>query len=230
MSFFVWYHTFMKQVPYHNNPGNACALACYTMIAQYLLPDANVTFEQFGKIANWRKNYVVWEFSIWKWLMDKGVYITDYDIIDYAAWSREGIDGLKNSVPTEEFKWYEENTYDLNEVTGYMQQAFMHPNFTHVRKKPTWEDVMTEYEKPGICDIVLNSRVLNRKDGFAAHRVVLIEITDKEVVFHDPNHDGTGKYRHESINHFRKALENIESPALARYSLASESHSNRSNV
>lgn len=209
----------MRQVPYHNNPGNACALACYTMIGQYLLPDANITFEQLGKIADWRKGYVVWEFPVWKWLIERGVYIADYDVIDLKAWAKDGVTGLRSSIPPKEFAWYKENTYDLNEVTGHIQEVFTGPNFTYIRKKPTWEDVVAEYEKPGICDIVLNAQALNREKGFAAHRVVLIEITDEEVVFHDPNYDGSGKYRHESISHFRKALENIESPALARYSL-----------
>jgi hypothetical protein len=189
------------------------------MIAQYLLPDAHITFEQLGKVAHWRKGYVVWEFPIWKWLMDRGVHITDYDDIDYETWAKEGITGLKNSIPEKEFKWYKENTYDLNEVTGHIRQALAHLNFTYIRKKPAWQDVLAEYARPGICDIVLNSRVLNRKEGFAAHRVVLIEITDSEVIFHDPNHDSSGKYRHEPINHFRKACESLESPALARYSL-----------
>lgn len=211
----------MKQVPYHDNPGNACALACYTMIAQYLLPEAQITFERLGVIADWRKDYVVWEFPIWKWLMDQGVYITDYDVIDYHAWSNEGVVGLQKSIPAEEFLWYQENTYDLNQVTKHIQQAFIHPHFTYFQKKPTWEDVLTEYERPGICDIVLNSHALNGKDGFAAHRVVLIEITATEVIFHDPNYDGSGQYRHAPIEHFRKAFESIESPALARYSLES---------
>jgi hypothetical protein len=209
----------MKQVPYHNNPNNACALACYTMIAQYLLPDANITFEQLGKIAGWRKDYVVWEFPVWHWLMNQGLHIVDYDVIDYAAWSRDGVAGLRQSVPPEEFEWYETNTYDLSEVTGHIQRALAHPNFTYVRKKPAWKEVVTEYGKPGICDIVLNSHALNEQAGFAAHRVVLIEITDQEVIFHDPNRDGSGAYRHESINRFRKALESTASPALARYSL-----------
>lgn len=209
----------MKQVPYHDNPGNACALACYTMIAQYLLPDAKITFEQLGKIAGWREGYVVWEFPIWRWLMDKHVFITDYDVIDYDAWANEGVSGLKSSIPEKEFKWYEENTYDLNEVTKQIRQAFAHPSLTYIHQKPTWNDVVAEYHKPGICDIVLNSRFLNRQKGFAAHRVVLVELTDKEVIFHDPNHDGSGEYRNEPIEHFRKAFENIESPALARYSL-----------
>jgi hypothetical protein len=209
----------MRKVPYQDNPGNACALACYTMIARYLLPSADITFDQLGRVADWRKGYVVWEFPIWKWLMDKGVHIVDYDVIDYDAWVKDGVEGLKRSVPEEEFDWYEANTFDLNEVTGHIREAFNHNNFSFVHRKPIWEDVLAEYAKPGICDIVLNSRALNHKEGFAAHRVVLIEINDTEVVFHDPNYDGSGEYRHEPRVHFRKAFEAIESPALARYSL-----------
>lgn len=211
----------MRKVPYHGNPGNACALACYTMVGQYLLPNATITFEQLGKVAGWRKGFVVWEFPVWEWLMDKGVCITDYDAIDYAMWSKDGVAGLEKSVPADEFRWYQENTYNLDEVTGHIRKAFAHPNFTYVRKKPSWQDVLAEYGKPGVCDIVLNSRMLNREKGFAAHRVVVIEITDDEVVFHDPNHDSSGAYRRESVSLFRKAFETMESPALARYSLSS---------
>lgn len=211
----------MKNVPYHDNPGNACALACYTMIAQYLLPDKGITFEQLGKIANWRKGYVVWEFPVWKWLMDRGVHITDYDVINYELWAKEGVEGLKQSLPADEFTWYTENTYDLNEVTEHLREVFDHSNFSYEQRKPKWNDVVAEYNKPGICDIVLNANALNNKEGFAAHRVVLIEITDTEVIFHDPNINGSGKYRHESIGHFRHAIEATESPALTRYNLAS---------
>ncbi len=209
----------MLKVPYHPNPGNACALACYTMIGQYLLPDEQITFDRLSDIAGRKEGYVVWEFPIWKWLMNRGIHITDYDVIDYAAWILDGVAGFKNSIPEEEFKWYSENTYDLAAVTPHIKGTFDHPNFTYVKHKPTWDDVVAEYQKPGICDIVLNSHALNRREGFAAHRVVLLEISDTEVIFHDPNHDGSGKYRREPIGHFRKAFETIASPALARYSL-----------
>ena len=209
----------MKDVPYHDNPGNACALACYTMIAQYLLPEADIAFKQLAKIGNWHEGYVVWEFPIWKWLMDRGICITDYDVIDYGAWVKDGVSGLQNSIPAEEFNWYKENTYDLNGVTVHIQETFAHPNFSYNHKKPDWDGVVAECGKPGICDLVLNSHALNKKEGFAAHRVVIIKITDEEVIFHDPNYEGSGAYRHEPIAHFRKAFEAIESPALARYSL-----------
>ena len=153
------------------------------MVAQHLLPHANITFELLSEVANWRKGYVVWEFPVWKWLMDRGVCIADYDIIDYDAWSKEGPTGLKRSVSPEEFTWYEKNTFDLNEVTKHIQQSLTHSNFTHFRKKPAWDDVVAEYKNPGICDIVLNSRTLNRQEGFAAHRVVIVEIIKKRGSF-----------------------------------------------
>jgi hypothetical protein len=210
----------MKQVPYHANPGNACALACYTMIAQYLLPDSHITFEQLGKIGNWRKGYVIWEFPIWNWLLDKGVFIIDYDPADAEAWARDGTEGLKHSIPPDEFAWYEKNTYDLGEVTDDLRKTLKHPHFKYVQHQPSWDDVVAEHAKPGICDIVLNSQVLNHEQGVAAHRVVLLDITKTEVVFHDPNFNGSGSQRRESVSHFKQALDGLQSRALARYSLS----------
>ena len=209
----------MRQVPYHDNPGNACALACYTMVAQYLLPDIDITFEQLGKISDWHTGYVVWEAPAFVWLMNHDVQVTDYDVIDYDAWANKGVESLKKAIPLDEFKWYEDNTYDFSSLTKHIQEMVTHPNFTYVQRKPTWEDIVAESAKSGICDLTLNSRTLNHKDGFEVHRVVLIEITDDEVTFHDPNKDGSGAYGHESISHFRKALNAIDSPCLVRYSL-----------
>jgi hypothetical protein len=209
----------MRQVPFHENPGNACALACYTMAAQYLLPDLNITFEQLGKIANWYKSYVVWGFPVWKWLMDQGLYITDYDVIDYDAWVKDGIAGLKKTpIADEEVNFYIKNTYDLEATRQDIALAFDHPHFRYVMRKPTWKDVLLEFNKPGICDLTLNSNALNKLDGFSGHRVLLIDITEDEAIFHDPSERG-GPYRHEQLGFFRKVFESIDGPELTRYSL-----------
>jgi hypothetical protein len=213
----------MRRIPYQANPGNACALACFTMVSQHLFPRSRITFERLGETAHWHKGYVVWEFPVWNWLMDRGVHITDYDVIDYKTWAKEGAKGLQQSLPADEFAWYKENTYDLDEVTESIRGALAHPNFSLQKRKPTWRDVVREYHMPGICDIVLNSRVLNHQSGFAAHRVVLVEITRDEVIFHDPNQAGSGAYRQEPLHHFRQAFESMESPALARYSIVKSS-------
>jgi len=209
----------MKIVPYHDNPGSACALACYTMVAQYLLPNLGITFEQLGKIAGWEKGYAVWPFPVWEWLMDKGVKIVDYDVIDYKLWANKGYESLKNSLPSVEYDAYKKSTYDINLVGRQVKLAFAHPNFTYVRKKVSWDDVVAEFNKPGICDLTINLNALNRLDGYVAHRIVLLDITPAEVVFHDPRKDIDGSYRHESIEFFKLVFEGVEGPELTRYYL-----------
>ncbi len=209
----------MQSVPYHANPGNACALACYTMAAQYLLPDKGVTFEQLGKIGNWHRGYVVWAYPIWKWLMDHGLKITAIEDFDYEAWAREGEHHLRRTLPEKEYNYYKDNSYDLSAVSQQLDVVWNHPNFKFIRMRPTWKVVVSEFNKPGICDLTVNGRKIARKGGLSIHRVVIVDITDEEVVFHDPNEDGSGAYRHEPIEFFRTCFEELDSTDLARYSL-----------
>ena len=209
----------MKDVPYHGNPGNACALACYTMSARYLLPKEDITFENFGKLANWKKGYVIWAFPIWKWLMDKGVKIDDYDTVDYSLWAKEGTKGLRKSLPPKAFKFVKDNTYDLDEVSKQAVLALDYPNFKYTKCHVTWEMIVKETSKPGICEVGLDGRMLHRKEGFTLHRVVLIEINDKEVIFHDPTFENDGAYKREPVDFFRKCVESVVDTELCRYYL-----------
>lgn len=209
----------MRQVPYYGNRGNACALACYLMAAQYLFPDKGFTFEQFAKIAEWKQGYVVWGFNLWKWLMDQGMKAVDYDTIDYEGWAKNGVRGLKESVPETQFKYFEETSFDLEAESRKVGLMFNHPNFTYIRRKPTWDDVIAEFNKSGICDLALNSRRLNKTEGYSSHRVILIDINDKEVVFHDPNNDWSGAYRKEKLGFFKEVFADMGAPELNRYYL-----------
>lgn len=205
-------------VPYHGNPTNSyCALACYTMIGQYLLPDAGITFEMFGELADYQPGYVVWAYPVWKWMLGRGMHITDQDIMDQEVWAREGVKGLQKSVSPEEFEYYQKHTHDLEAVSKQVQLIADHPNFTSVAKKVTWDDIVAEFHKPGICDLTLNSKSLNRKPGLSIHRVVLLDITDDEVVFHNPRVDNDGAFQREQTQHFRAAVEDLSGPEVCRY-------------
>lgn len=209
----------MKDVHYHHNPGNACALACYTMAAQYLLPNENITFEKLGKIADWHPGYVVWGFRAWKWMMDCGLFMINYDIIDYEAWAEDGISGFRKFHNAEELEYYETNTFDLEHESQLVPLMYDHPNFTYVRKQITFDDVIREHNLPGVCDVTLNMSVLYNLEGFVGHRVILLDITDSHVIFHDPNRDGSGKERKESRELFEKAFYDPDGRELVRYSL-----------
>jgi hypothetical protein len=75
-------------IPYEKNRGNACALVCYTITARYFFPDSS--FEQIAKISDWQSGFVIWPYKFWLWIMDKGINITDFDLIDAEAWANKG--------------------------------------------------------------------------------------------------------------------------------------------
>jgi len=187
------------------------------MVGQYLLPDAGITFEMFGELADYKPGYVVWAYPVWKWMLDHGVHIIDQDISGQEEWSKEGVEGLRRSVSKKEFEYYKMNTYDLEAVTKQLQLVAEHPNFKSTQKRLSWDDIVEEFNKPGICDITLDGKFLSHKPDFSVHRVVLLDITDNEVTFHNPRVDNGGAFQKETINHFRAAIEKLSGPEVCRY-------------
>lgn len=206
----------MLVVPYVGSPKNACALACYTMVAKYFFPEA--TFNQIAKISDWRKGYVVWAFKFWLWIMNKGIKVTDYDKLSLKAWAKEGLKGLKRTVPEKEFNYYLKNSYDLEGLTADIPLVVNHPNFTHKRQNPTVADLNKAVKEQKICEVVLDSHTLDNIDGFSLHRVVVLDINKDTVTFHDPRLKPR-PYRKEDISHFKKAwLEKVSETELCIYS------------
>lgn len=209
-----------KPLPYVGSPENACALACYSMVAQYFFPE--VTFADVARVSRWREGYVVWEMPFWNWIMEKGVTVTAYDQIDLEAWGREGTAGLKKSVPEQEFQFYAQNTYDLVAYAEDIRQLFNDPRFTYRRQNPVWGDLQRHVADDAVCTVVLNAAALDGEKGFTLHQVAILDITDTCVIFHDPRETGEERpARQETHQHFKHAwLERVESPSLCAYKKA----------
>lgn len=208
----------MLDIPYVGAPKNACALACYTMVAKYFFPD--VTFEQIARISGWESGFVVWAFKFWQWIMDKGVKVDDYDLIALQTWADEGIEGLKKSVSEKEFRFYQENTKDLDKLTEDIRKVMHHKNFTYHQQKPKLSDLVTAFTNGCVCEVVLDSRTLDGREGFSLHRVVVLDIDDKDITFHDPR-EKPRPARKESVELFRKAwLESVSEPEFCIYKKA----------
>lgn len=205
----------VRDIPYVGAPENACALACYTMVAKYFFPET--TFEKIAKISNWEKGYVVWAFRFWRWIMDKGIKVEDYDLISLKAWADEGTEGLKKSASEKEFNFYKSNTKNLEKLTDDIRKVIRHKNFTYHQQKPTFSDLLNAFRKGGVCEVVLDSRTLDGKKGFSLHRVVILDVSDNFVVFHDPI-EIPRPARKVSAKLFRKAwLGVVSQPELCVY-------------
>lgn len=204
----------MLNIPFVKQPDpKSCALACSTMIAKYYFPETS--FTQVAEISNWQAGYVVWTYKFWIWIMNQDIKITEYDLIDSKAWADDGIEGLKKSVSEKEFKYYVENSKDINSYSEDIKQVFVHKNFTYFQQKPSFEDLEKALSNGHICEVVLDSRNLRDQEGFSLHRVVILGIDSEDIVFHDP---AVGPACRFSISKFKEAwLEAVSEPELCIY-------------
>lgn len=206
----------MLKIPYVSAPENACALACYTMTAKYYFP--NVTFEEIAKISGWSEDYVVWPFKFWKWIMDKGIKVVDYDLIDYKNWSKHGIFWLEKSVSKKEFAWLNENSKNLNLIQKEIEIVLNHRKFVHKKEKPSFETLKSAIDQRCVCEVVLDSGTLNNENWFSLHRVVVTEVSNDKITFNDPGVEN-GHNRTETIKHFVNSwLNSVGDPELCIYS------------
>jgi len=204
------------KIPYVSAPENACALACYTMVAQYFFPDT--TFEEIAEVTGWEPGYVIWAFLFWLWIMDKGVRVQDYDLLAMEAWAEQGLAGLRESVSEKEYEYYKTHTKDLDAVTEDIGVVVNHDNFVHLQKKPGMEDLEQAFDQGDVCEVVLDSHTLDEIDGFALHRVVITDLDEKSIRFHDPR-EKSRPYRQEQHELFKNAwLEAVSEPELCVYS------------
>jgi hypothetical protein len=205
----------MLNIPYVGSSKNACALACYTMVAKYFFPD--ITFERIAQISDWHEGYVVWGFKFWLWIAEKGIKITDYDLIDTDLWIQDGVDGLRKNLSEKEFNYIYTHTKDLEALREDLKLINKHPNFTYHRQKPNMALLRTAIEAGNPAEVVLDSHTLDRIDGFALHRVVVTDMDDSFVTFHDPR-EIPQPYRKVSLEHFENSwLRAVKEPELCIY-------------
>ncbi len=207
-------------IPLEENPGNACALCCYTMVSHYFFPE-KYTFEDIGKIADWRKGYVVWEFPFMEWFLEKGGTVAFWDDIDYRMWSDKGFNALKSSMPEAECAYFEKNTYDLDALRDVIGKVLRNNNVQYNYRKPCFNDLQSNIADGKVCCVVLNNNALEKRDGLELHQVLVLDITDEHVIFHNPLGQGKAQAaQKETIEHFRYAwLEATASPGLCVYEM-----------
>jgi hypothetical protein len=127
----------------------------------------------------------------------------------------EGLEGLKKSVSEKEFNFYLQNTKNLESYSKDIKKVLANPNFNFHKQKPTFEMLRNAIVSGNVCEIVLDPRKLRNEEGFSLHRVVVLEINNIEVTFHDP---AVGEFQKTSIENFTSAwLIAVNEPELCIY-------------
>ena len=196
----------MLNVPYVKSPSkNACALACHLMVAKTFFPET--TLDELKTILRWQDGYVVWAIPFWLWLVKKGISVTDTDTVPYHVWVNQGFEALQNELSADVFTYMKRWTHDAEAYRKDIRELFSIGGFSYKQRVPEIADLREYVARDALCEVTVNSCALNGQAGFAIHRIVVLQVTNNHIVFHDPvTPEAEGKpNRTETLDHFMRA-------------------------
>lgn len=185
--------------------GVHCAEICLKMILGYFEPNTEYSIEDLENITGKKPEMGSWSFDWSIWFARNGYLVRNYSTFDYELFKERGIDYIRQVYGKEIADWQEANT-DVEQARARVDEYLCLVEV--VTKKPTLTDVKKEHESGAVVKAKVNSRILNNREGYEGHGVVVLDADDRYIWFHDP-----GLPAHEdrrvSLQLFQKAMDSF---------------------
>ncbi len=124
-----------------------------------------------------------WTVTIWERMANQGFDIRMIEAFDYKRYAKEGQAYLQEYFSSEEYE-YQVNHTNILEISERIDD-FLAKVAVETRC-PTLEDIDDMLADDRLVFLTLNSRVLNDKQGFVSHAVLVIGKEGEDYVVHDP--------------------------------------------
>lgn len=174
----------MKRVPYYPNheDNKHCMLASYRMIISYLLRK-ELTWEQLEELTGFEDGRVAWTLKGILELHKMGLDIKMIEPFDYKRYSTKGVDYLKNLWPKEIYNWYIDNS-NILDIKKYIPEFLQSINFE--KRFASQKDIDDMLDEGRLVFVTLNSRLLNNKEGYVSHAVLIVDREENKYIVNDP--------------------------------------------
>ncbi len=158
-------------------------LAVYRSIITYYL-GKEPSWEELEKLTGYVPGRTAWTVKALS-EMTAGYHLSIKMIepFNYKQFAREGEDYLYDMYDNEEVRWYLDNS-NILEIKPYLTKflASVRPTC----RRATLEDIDDMLVEGRLVFVTLNSRVLNDKDGFSRHAILIIGEDGNNYIAHDP--------------------------------------------
>ncbi len=153
------------------------------MILGYFEPSKTYSLEDLERITAKEPEKGSWEMPHSIWLVDHGFEIKHFAEFDYIAFREEGIEYIRRAFGDETADWQLANS-DVEAarsmVDEYLDKTIIIP------RKPTIKDVEAAMQDGWLARVMVNSSVLNDREGYVGHSVVVTGYDNDSIWFHDP--------------------------------------------
>ncbi len=176
-----------QDVPFFANPdATHCFQAALKMVLGRFRPQLEHSWAELDRITGKLDGFGTWPFAGYTWLQEQALEVTNIELMDNARFAVEGRAYLAE-LGGQEFAQVDAGL-DLSQV-----QADAAVFVARVRSEvriPTLDDIRRAVSAGDIAVCNVNSRVLNDREGYSGHFVVIKGFDERGFVIHDPGPPG----------------------------------------
>jgi len=174
-----------KEIPFYSNtPENVrCVQACLRMILKHLL-DREFSWQELDDLTQSGPDEVTSPAAALVGMTKLGLQATLVADFDHLRFSEEGIDYVRHTHGDEVANWQLAN--GNVEKSRALSRDLFSSSVLYEHRTPKLEYVNQLLEQGYGVFCGVNSRIINNKEGYSGHSVVMLGLDDTTVKIHDP--------------------------------------------
>lgn len=174
-----------KKVPFYSNTNDDthCFQAALRMILKYFQPDKEYSWEELDKISAKVKDLWTWPIATILWLQENGFKVIDMEIFDWDEFADGGRAYLIEFYGKEGAEREEKHSNIDQEIKLAKELT---RKFKAIKKIPSVGDIKKVLKEGFLPICLVNSRKLNKKEGYTGHLVVVKGFNNEKLIIHDP--------------------------------------------
>lgn len=172
-------------IPFFANTGDGthCFQAALKMALAYFQPDREYSYEELDEITQKVPGKWTWPTAAMLWLMENRFELRLVEEFDYKAFAERGGDYLIDKCGQEVGQVQIENS----DVEREQEIAARFVEYAPLEYRvPTTDDIAQYLKENWVVMCNVNSSLLQGRQGYSGHFVIIVDVDDDEVIMHDP--------------------------------------------
>jgi hypothetical protein len=174
-----------KEIPFYPNTGDGmhCVQACIRIILKYFFLGKEYSYEELDKFTYKIEGKGTWWFPFVLKLKEMGLDVVDISPFSLSEYYKRGENYLRENNKPEVADWILQKS-NLLEVKKYIPEFLEKIDFQN--RTASIEELKRLVNDGWLVGVDLNSRILNKKEGYSSHMVVVFNYKDGIFTLHDP--------------------------------------------
>lgn len=175
------------RIPFYANlkDDNHCLQACFKMILKYYFPEKNYSFKKLDKLSKHINGKWTWQGAFLLALSKMDFEIVNIENLDYKKFAKEGDKYLKTIWHKNVFD--KQNQFsDLKQEKRIAKKIIEEEKIKVINREASIKDIERYFSNNFLVAVSINPCVLVKKKCYWSHLVLITDINEKTVTFHNP--------------------------------------------